>query len=103
MKRLTRREFTAAEILAALSAGISVSPGCGAGGPAEFDPSENEEVDVYGPPPEDVDDDGFRPDRNEMALVYGPPPDDVGPSDAYAPHLNEHVVVYGPPDFNRAD
>ena len=59
MKRLTRREFTAAGIIAALSVGTSFIPGCNEPtavyGPPPVDPSDNENVDVYGPPPEDYD------------------------------------------------
>ena len=99
MKRLTRREFTAAGIIATLSAGISALPGCGAPeAPSEFDPSENEEVDVYGPPSDDVESDEFEPDRNEMELVYGPPPDD-----AFEVQVNVSPTVYGPPDVDSAD
>ena len=78
MKRLTRREFTAAGIIATLSAGISALPGCGAPeAPSEFDPNENEEAAVYAPPPDDVVDDGFESRENLIPDVYGPPPDDV--------------------------
>ena len=89
MKKLTRRGFTAAGILAALGAGITSLPGCRLlscnvpetvyGPPSWFDPSNNEVEDVYGPP--DVDpsewdspsEDVYEPDENEAVAVYGPP------------------------------
>ena len=77
MKKLTRRGFTAAGILAALGAGITALPGCRLircnvpetvyGPPEWFEPSNNEVVDVYGPPED------FEPDENEAVAVYGPP------------------------------
>ena len=103
MKMLTRRGFTAAGILAALSAGAALLPGCDATGcSGPFEPSQNEIECVYGPPPEDVEDNGsdddlddvFDPSSNEQADVYGPPIDDV---DSYDPDENMMAIVYGPP------
>ena len=101
MKMLTRRGFTAAGILAALSAGSALLPG-GCSGP--FDPAENEIECVYGPPPEDAEaaaddsdetlSDTFDPAENEQADVYGPPLDEV---DSYEPDANMMASVYGPP------
>ncbi len=104
MKMLTRRGFTAAGILAALSAGTALLPG-GCSGP--FDPSSNEIECVYGPPPEDVDaeetandsddtpSETFDPSENELADVYGPPLDEE--TDPYEPDENMMACVYGPP------
>ena len=150
MKKLTRRSFTAAGILAAL--GVSGLVGCA----PDFNPSRNEVECVYGPPEyfssgsnsatggSGSSDDGaasdsgsgnassdfassgsvnpgnasmsstgsndasktasFDPADNENEDVYGPPPDDAEEYDpevrndnAYDPRANENVVVYGPP------
>lgn len=74
MKKLTRREFTAAGIIAALGLTTSFIPGCNEpasvyGPPPEYDPENNEVVDVYGPPED------FDPEDNEPTTVYGPPED----------------------------
>jgi len=74
MKKLTRRQFTAAGILAALGAAAAFIPSC------------NTPTCVYGPPPED-----YEPDENVVETVYGPPED-------YDPADNEPVEVYGPPE-----
>ena len=74
MKKLTRRQFTAAGILAAMGAAAAFIPSC------------NNPASVYGPPPDDYD-----PDDNVVETVYGPPDD-------YDPDNNEIVDVYGPPD-----
>ena len=92
MKKLTRRQFTAAGILAALGAAAAFIPSC------------NTPVDLYGPPPDDYD-----PDENELETVYGPPedyePDDSqesgstsSESTTFDPAENELVDVYGPPE-----
>ena len=139
MKKLTRRSFTAAGILAAL--GVSGLVGCA----PDFNPSRNEVECVYGPPEyfssgsssatggssssgsgsdsgsSDSANSGnasmgstsssdaggtasFDPADNENEDVYGPPPDDAEEYDpevrndnAYDPRANENVVVYGPP------
>lgn len=69
MKRLTRREFTAAGIIAALGVAATAG-GCG------FEPKRNEVEAVYGPPPEYTASEAFDPEENEPVDVYGPPPDD---------------------------
>ena len=112
MKKLTRRGFTAAGILAALGAGITALPGCQLircnvpetvyGPPSWFEPSNNQEVDVYGPP--DVDpsewdspeDDEYEVEENEPAALYGPPPEDE--YEDYNTDDNMAVGVYGPPE-----
>ena len=116
MKKLTRRGFTAAGIIAAVGAGLSSLTGCDLdlvgctpaalyGPPPEYDPDNNEIVDVYGPP--DVDpsnwddpstwddpegdggddtdgddgddgDDGYDADDNIAITLYGPPATDEG-------------------------
>jgi len=82
MKKLTRRQFTAAGILAALGAAAAFIPSC------------NTPTCVYGPPPED-----YEPDENVVETVYGPP-EDLG----YDPVENEPEDVYGPPsDFDPDD
>ena len=93
MKKLTRRSFTAAGILAALGVG------------GVFVSSSNLIGCVYGPPPEEYD-----PDLNEIEDVYGPPPmdededvDDESVEDGeddgdYDPEENIPVAVYGPPE-----
>ncbi|MBP3892601.1 MAG: hypothetical protein J6D34_00995 [Atopobiaceae bacterium] len=96
MKKLTRREFTAAGIIAALGATTAFVSSCNRptsvyGPPPdyepEYEPEENEIETVYGPP-EDYD-----PAENELVDVYGPPED-------YDPTDNELVGVYGPPADN---
>ena len=75
MKSLTRRSLTAAGIISAVNAGLVAlgMKGCSTADKDEsFDPDRNENVDVYGPPPEDLDD-GFNPTNNETVIVYGPP------------------------------
>ena len=79
MKKLTRRQFTAAGILAAFGAAALFTPSC------------NSPTCVYGPPPDDYD-----PDDNVVETVYGPPED-------YEPSDNELVDVYGPPEDYEAD
>ena len=96
MKKLTRRGFTAAGILAALSAGMTILPGCELescgvqpslyGPPPGYDPKKNELEDVYGPPED------FKTSENELVDVYGPPED-------FEPDENEAVAVYGPPEW----
>lgn len=91
MKKLTRRQFTAAGILAALGAAAAFAPSC------------NSPACVYGPPPDD-----YEPDDNVVETVYGPPEDydpadnelaDVyGPPEDYESSDNELVGVYGPPE-----
>lgn len=106
MKRLTRRDFTAAGILAALGAGTFL-PSCDVKGcSADPDPSDNQNVDVYGPPPVEPseweqEDDAYDPGSNSAAMLYGPP--FVDPSEwgrkgfGYDLSRNELVDVYGPP------
>ena len=45
-----------------------------------FDPSDNGNEDVYGPPVGewDTSDGEFDPSENEMEALYGPPADEVG-------------------------
>ncbi len=78
MKKLTRRQFTAAGILAALGAAAAFIPSC------------NTPVCVYGPPPDDYD-----PDENELETVYGSTSSE---STTFDPAENELVDVYGPPE-----
>ena len=107
MKKLTRRGFTAAGILAALGAGVTVLPGCdvaGCSGP--FEPGDNEIEAVYGPPEvfdqEPVGD--YDPSENELEDVYGPPGDfeaeldELDEEDDLDVSANELVGVYGPPE-----
>ena len=83
MKKLTRRSFTAAGILAAL--GLS---GCKEG----FDPFNNRPASVYGPPPEEPDP-SYDPANNIPVDVYGPPVEDYN---NYEPSRNEQACVYDP-------
>ena len=116
MKKLTRRGFTAAGIIAALSAGLTNLTGCDFdlmgcsrgnlyGPPPELDPDDNEPVAVYGPPEwfEDddvVEDDGddtendYDAEDNLIVGVYGPPEDYEG--DEYDPDDNMVQLMYGP-------
>ena len=76
MKKLTRRGFTAAGIVAAIGmAGVFSAcrnrPEAVYGPPEGFDPKNNEIEDVYGPPPNEDD---YEPSNNEPEAVYGPPP-----------------------------
>jgi hypothetical protein len=103
MKKLTRRAFTAAGILAAIGAGSAAIKGCD-----PFEPFDNEIEGVYGPPPE------YNPDNNGLVDVYGPPEDfgyeeegddgqvegddgQVEGEDDFDPTANELMDVYGPP------
>ena len=107
---------TASGILAALVAGGCTQP---------FEPSENEPVDVYGPPSmfgmqdEDIQEDhqesaenpDFNPADNDPECVYGPPsmfetePDNTDPNvqynpeddSSFFPEDNLPAPVYGPP------
>lgn len=78
--------------------------GCG------FNPSNNIESDVYGPPIEDFDDydtdknsDSKKPDNsqdfdveyNEMECIYGPP--EMFEDENFNPDYNVPDEVYGPP------
>ena len=107
MKKLTRREFTAAGILAALGATTAFVSRCNRptnvyGPPPDFEPEENEVETVYGPPED------FDPAENQLVDVYGPPADTAqddgsggqASSDAYTPSANEIAGVYGPPSDN---
>lgn len=85
MKPLSRREFTAAGIIAALGA-AATGAGC------SFIPGRNEVESVYGPPPSE----DYAPSGNELTTVYGPPPE-YAASEAYEPKDNELEDVYGPP------
>jgi hypothetical protein len=61
----------------------------------EYDPSENENPAVYGPP------EYFDPSSNQNGDVYGPP-EDFGfsePEEDFDPSLNENRCVYGPPEM----
>lgn len=96
MKKLTRRSFTAAGILAALGmtgAGLKACDPLGQeiDEPEGFDPSANEIEGVYGPP------DDFDPSQNEPEAIYGPPEAFGLDEDGYDPSANELVDVYGPP------
>ena len=116
MKKLTRRGFTAAGILAALSAGLTVLPGCEPGG-CSFNPSDNEVEDVYGPPPEPDDDgdnpdDGYGVEDNVPVTVYGPP-ESFGDGDAsdgtpidgedFSAEENMMQLMYGPMEVYDPD
>ena len=104
MKKLTRRGFTAAGIIAALSAGLSSLTGC------DLDLVSCSPASLYGPPPEDID-----PSNNEVVDVYGPP--DVDPSDwddpdtwddpesddGYDEEDNIAITLYGPPVTDEGD
>ena len=98
MKKLTRRSFTAAGILSALSAGLTSLTGC------DFDLVSCTPAALYGPPPE------YDPDDNEIETVYGPPEDfgldedgSVDEGADYDPEENEPVMVYGPPEYFEGD
>ena len=122
MKKLTRRGFTAAGIIAALSAGFTSLTGCELDlvsctptalygpPPEDIDPSNNEVVDVYGPPdvdPSDWDDpdswDEYDPDDNELIDVYGPPADVDDDGDDYDEEDNIAITLYGPPATDWGD
>ena len=99
MKSLTRRSLTAAGIISAVNAGLVAlgMKGCSTADKDEsFDPDRNENVDVYGPPPEDYEDD-YDPNENIVPAVYGPPPEDL--DDGFNPANNETDIVYGPPSW----
>ena len=115
MKKLTRRGFTAAGILAALGAGLTSLAGCDFdlvgctpatlyGPPPDYDPDDNEIVDVYGPPdvdPSDWDDPSTWDDPKRDDGVDGDDDDDDdgddGDDDDYDPASNIEPPVYGPP------
>ena len=68
------------------------------GPPEWYDPSYNQNDDVYGPPGPDI----FNPDDNETPAVYGPPEwfDD---NDDFDPNINVTEPMYGPPPFDEDD
>ena len=112
MKKLTRRGFTAAGIIAALSSSLTKLVGCDfdLAGCSKTDifPSDNEVVDVYGPPnvdPSDWDDpdtwDDYDPDDNELIDVYGPPAGEE--DDDYDEEDNVAITLYGPPATDEGD
>lgn len=112
MKKLTRRSFTAAGILAALGVGgvfaaSSNLVGCVYGPPPESpEPDETEPDETE---PDETEPDGYEPDENEAVGVYGPPEyfgispegdgekDSESDDDEFDPADNELVDVYGPP------
>ena len=65
-------------------------------GPDIFNPDDNETPTVYGPPEWFDDDDDFDPSINDSEPLYGPPPFD---EDDYDPNVNQNEDVYGPPDW----
>ena len=65
-------------------------------GPDIFNPDDNETPNVYGPPEWFDDDDDFDPNINITEPMYGPPPFD---EDDYDPNVNQNEDVYGPPDW----
>ena len=65
-------------------------------GPDIFNPDDNETPTVYGPPEWFDDDDDFDPNINITEPMYGPPPFD---EDDYDPNVNQNEDVYGPPDW----
>jgi len=66
------------------------------GPPEWYDPSYNQNDDVYGPPGPDI----FNPDDNETPTVnvYGPP-EWLNDPDEYDPEINLNEDVYGPPEW----
>ena len=65
--------------------------------PDDFDPYNNEPQTEYGPPVWfDDDDDDFDPNINITEPMYGPPPFD---EDDYDPNVNQNEDVYGPPEW----
>lgn len=95
MKKLTRRQFTAAGILAAMSLASASVKSCN-----PFAPDENEVEAVYGPPED------YEPEENELVDVYGPPPEDVEDGEeteevdelTYNETINVNPALYGPPE-----
>lgn len=89
MKKLTRRQFTAAGILAAMSLTSASIKSCN-----PFAPDENEVETVYGPPED------YEPEENELVDVYGPPPEDVEEAEelTYNETINVNPALYGPPE-----
>lgn len=91
MKKLTRRGFTAAGILAVMSVAGASLKRCN-----PFEPSDNEIEAVYGPPEVlgwgGPDDDGGQGDDND-------PETEPDPADNFDPANNELVDVYGPPEY----
>ena len=103
----SKKVVTAAKIVASLTASMAIglnAAGCtdpdkGSGKAysklgvlaGHFDPDDNDNPHVYGPPPH------YDPSDNDNPDVYGPP-DDFDPSD------NETKAVYGPPsDYDPSD
>ena len=119
MKKLTRRSFTAAGIIAALSTGFTSLTGCDLdlvgctpaalyGPPPGYDPDDNEVVDVYGPPdvdPSDWDDpdtwDDYDASDNVEEPVYGPPAGED--EDDFDEEDNIAITLYGPPVTDADD
>lgn len=78
----------------------------------EFNPADNKNVDVYGPPPAiEETQEGFEPEMNIIPAVYGPPEwtDDLSETpeayateevgDVFVPSDNMNEDVYGPPGW----
>ena len=63
----------------------------------DFDPYNNEPQTEYGPPVWfEEDDDDFDPNINITEPMYGPPPFD---EEDYDPNVNQNEDVYGPPEW----
>ena len=69
------------------------------GPPEWYDPSYNQNDDVYGPPGPDI----FNPDDNETPTVYGPPEWFDDDDDDFDPNINITEPMYGPPPFDEED
>ena len=69
------------------------------GPPEWYDPSYNQNDDVYGPPGPDI----FNPDDNETPTVYGPPEWFDDDDDDFDPSINDSEPLYGPPPFDEDD
>ena len=88
--------FTASALTTCFLTGCNMLP---------FSPSDNNEPDVYGPPPEEIfdeEEERFNPEDNNEPDVYGPPREEIfDEEETFNPSDNTPPPVYGPPPENN--
>lgn len=94
-KKINKKAAASAIVAGTLAATAVFLPGC------------NRNVDLYGPPPEELSS-KFDPAENENLNMYGPPPivnedeeettfEDGETDTSFTPEENTNVPLYGPP------